>query len=168
MMTTTIRPAFARWPDYNRRLRDVIAGMSDEQLQLRPQPERWPLWATVGHVCCQRVFWLSDFAGIPGANTTPFTNASFECPGDDYLEPVMKRDELVAALDSTFGIVEAALDSWTLEMLDEEIRRSDMGPDWNHTRGSVINRVFSHDMWHCAELNETLRRNDLEQIDLWD
>jgi hypothetical protein len=53
-------------------------------------------------------------------------------------------------------------------MLEEEIRRPDFGPDWVHRRGSVIQRVFSHDVWHAAQLNEILARSGLPQIDLWD
>ena len=164
----TIRPAYSMWPRYNRRLREVVALMTAEQLAMQPSPERWPLWATVGHTCCQRVFWLCDFAGEPGAETTPFTDAGNNCPGDDDLEHVLSADELVGALDSTFRIVEGCLDQWSLDMLDEEIRRDDYGPDWVHTRGSVLQRVFSHDVWHCAELNETLKNAGLPQIDLWD
>ena len=78
----TIRPAYSMWPAYDRRLRDVVEGLTEEQLALRPSSERWPLWATVGHVACQRVFWLCDFAGEPGAATTRFTDAGNDCPGD--------------------------------------------------------------------------------------
>jgi hypothetical protein len=164
----SIRPAYSNWPQYNQRLRDAVAGLTDEQLALRPTPDRWPIWATVGHAACQRVFWLCDFAGEPGADTTRFTDAGHNCPGDDDLENVLDAGELVEALDSTFRIVEGCLDRWTLEILDEEIRRPDYGPDWVHVRGSVIQRVFSHDVWHCAELNETLSRAGLPLIDLWD
>ena len=168
MSEQVIRPAFSKWPVYNQRLREVVAGLTDEQLALRPTPERWPLWATIGHAACQRVFWLCDFAGEPGADTTPFTNAGYDCPGDDDLDNVLDAAALVHALDSTFAIVEACLDHWTLDMLDQEIRRDDFGPDWVHTRGSVIQRVFSHDVWHAAEVNEVLGRNGLRQVDLWD
>jgi hypothetical protein len=164
----SIRPAYSSWPQYNQRLRDVVAGLTDEQLALRPTPDRWPIWATIGHTACQRVFWLCDFAGEPGAETTRFTDAGHNCPGDDDLENVLDAGQLVEALDSTFRIVEGCLDRWTLEMLEEEIRRPDYGPDWVHLRGSVIQRVFSHDVWHCAELNETLSRAGLPLIDLWD
>jgi hypothetical protein len=168
MSTLTIRPAYSKWPEYQRRLRDVVAAMTDEQLAMQPSPERWPLWATVGHLACQRVFWLCDFAGEPGAESTPFTNAAYNCPGDDDLEQVLSSGALVEALDSTFPIIERCLDRWTLDMLDEEIRREDYGEGWVHTRGSVIQRVFSHDVYHCAELNETLGIHGLPQIDLWD
>ena len=164
----SIRPAYSSWPTYNQRLRDAVAGLADEQLALRPTPERWPMWATIGHTACQRVFWLCDFAGEPGADTTRFTDAGHNCPGDDDLENVLDAGQLVEALDSTFRIVEGCLDRWTLEMLDEEISRPDFGPDWVHLRGSVIQRVFSHDVWHCVELNETLGRAGLPLIDLWD
>ena len=168
MSIATIRPAYSKWPEYHRRLRDVVAALTDEQLAMRPSPQRWPLWATVGHTACQRVFWLCDFAGEPGAETTPFTNAGYNCPGDDDLEHVHTPDALVGALDSTFRIVENCLDGWSLDMLDDEIRRPGWDGSWVRIRGSVIQRVFSHDLYHCAELNETLGIAGLPQIDLWD
>ena len=40
--------------------------------------------------------------------------------------------------------------------------------DWVHTRGSVLQRVFSHDLYHCGELSQTLGIAGLPQIDPWD
>ncbi len=97
----------------------------------------------------------------------PFTNAGYDCPGDDDLEHVLGAERLVEALDSTFRIVEACLDRWIFEMLPEEIRRDDLGPDWTHTRGWVIQRVFSHDVYHIAELNEALGIAGLPQVEIW-
>jgi uncharacterized damage-inducible protein DinB len=166
--STTIRPAYQMWPRYQQRLRDAVASLTEEQLAIQPSPERWPLWATVGHLACQRVFWLCVFAGESGVETTPFPNSAFNCPGDDDLDHVWSADRLAGALDSTFRIVEGCLDAWTLEMLDEEIRRPEWDASWVHTRGSVIQRVFSHDVWHTAEVNEALGNAGLPQIDLWD
>jgi uncharacterized damage-inducible protein DinB len=163
----TIRQAYSKWPDYNNRLLAVVAAMSDAQLAIQPTPERWPIWATIGHTACQRVFWLCDFAGEPGADTTPFTNAGSNCPGDDDLEHVLSAGQLVEALESTFRIVEHCLDSWTVDSLAEELRREDWDETWVHSRGSVIQRVFAHDVYHVAELNEALGRAGLLQIDLW-
>jgi uncharacterized damage-inducible protein DinB len=167
MAGTGIRAAFDVWPVYNARLRDAVASLTDEQLALRPSPDRWPIWATIGHLACQRVFWLCDFAGEPGADTTPFTNAAFDCPGDDDLEHVLGPQALADALDSTFAIVERCLDGWTLAMLAEEVRHPEWDGSWTHTRGWTIQRVFSHDVYHAAETNETLSRSGLPQIDLW-
>ncbi len=167
MSDPTIRAAYSKWPDYQRQFRDVVAGLTAEQLAIRPTPERWPLWATVGHAACQRVFWLCDFAGEPGADTTPFPNAGYDCPGDDDLEHVLDAGALVDALDTTFRIVERCLDRWTLDMLAEELRRPEWDASWVHTRGSVIQRVFSHDIYHIAQLNDALGNAGLPQVDLW-
>ena len=168
MSEMTIRAAYGTWPEYNRRLRDVVAAMTDEQLAIRPARERWPLWATIGHAACQRVYWLCDVAGEPGAETTRFTNAGFDCPGDDDLEHVLTAADLADALDSTFRIVERCLDRWTLPMLEEEIRNPEWDGSWVPTRGWVLQRVFAHDVSHITELNEALGTAGLTQIDLWD
>ena len=164
----TIRPAYSKWPEYNRRLRDIVASLTEEHLAIRPSPARWPVWATVGHTACQRVSWLCGFAGEPGAETTPFLDALHSCPGDEYLDPPLSARELVEALDSTFRVVENVLDRSTLAMLDEAIRRTFGDEEWVYPLGSVIQRVFTHDVWHCAELNEALVIAGLPQIDLWD
>jgi hypothetical protein len=164
----SIRPAYSKWPDYNLRLRDVVGGLTDQQLLLKPSAERWPLWATIGHALCQRVFWLCDFAGEPGADTTRFTDAAYNCPGDDDLENVLSADQLVEAIDSTFRIIDGCLDRWTFASLDEVLSRPEWGDDRVHSRGWVIQRVFSHDVYHIAEINEILATNGVAQIDLWD
>ena len=105
------RTAFPTWPDQNRRLRERVAAMTDEELARRPTPDRWPLWASLGHLACQRVWGLCDFAGAPGAAESPFPNAGWNCPGDDDLEHVWTREQLLDALDRTFAIVEWCLDN---------------------------------------------------------
>ena len=168
MSDATIRSAYSKWPDYNRRLRDVVAGLTDEQLALQAARDRWPLWATLGHTFCQRVFWLCDFTGETGADTTRFTNAGYDCPGDDDLEHVLSAADLVEALDSTFRIVERCLDTWTVNSLDEVLRRPEWDASWVHTRAAVIQRVFSHDIYHVADANAVLGAAVLPQVDLWD
>jgi DinB superfamily len=167
MSDPTIRPAFRTWLEHNERMRDVVAAMTDEQLAIRPSPDRWPVWATAGHTACQRVFWLCDFAGEPGADSTPFPNAASDCPGDDDLDHALDGASLAEALDSTFRIVEHCLDRWTVGMLDEEIVRRWGDEERVHARGWVLQRVYAHDVYHCAELNEALGVAGLPQIDLW-
>ena len=167
MSDASIRPAFSSWPRYNQRLRDTVATLSDEQLAVAPSQERWPLWATIGHLACQRVFWLCDFAGAPGAESTPFTEAANNCPGDDDLEHVLGAGDLTEALDATFRIVEQCLDTWTVASLEQVIRHPEWNETWAHTRGFALERVLSHDIYHCAEINEALSAAGLPLIDLW-
>jgi hypothetical protein len=73
----------------------------------------------------------------------------------------------VAELDSTFGLIEGILDRWPIASLDEVLRRPEWDESWVHTRGVVVQRSFGHDVWHTADLNDTLGRHGLEGIDIW-
>jgi uncharacterized damage-inducible protein DinB len=163
-----IRPAFATWAFYNDHIREAVADLTTEQLALRPFPDGWPIWAILGHALCQRVFWLCDFAGESGVETTRFTDAAYNCPGDDDLDTVLSAADLVDALDATWRIVEHCLDTWTVASLGETLSRPDWDDSWVHTRGSVIQRVFGHDVYHVAEVNVALGAAGLPLIDLWD
>jgi hypothetical protein len=162
-MTTPIRAAYSQWPMYDARLREVVGGLGVAELARTATAGGWPAWAIVGHLACQRVFWLCNFAGEQGAETTPFTNAGYECPGDDDLERVLDGAQLVEALASTFRIVERVLDTWTVESLDEVVRRPEWDASWVHTRGALIQRVFSHDIYHLSELGSALGTG----LDIW-
>jgi hypothetical protein len=167
MANRTIRAAYPNWPRYEAALREVVAGLTDDQLAIRPTPERWPLWATIGHLACQRVSGLCGFAGEPGGDDTPFPDALYRCPGDEYLEPVMNAEQLVHALDSTFRVIEDVLDRWTFDTLEEVIERDFDGDIWRRSRGALVQRTFAHDLTHIAEINETLGRAGLREIDLF-
>ncbi|HEX5039955.1 MAG TPA: DinB family protein [Candidatus Limnocylindria bacterium] len=161
-----VRLFYDRWPQYNRRLRDVFAAMSPDQLANRPSPEGMPIWATVGHTAAMRVYWLCEIAGEPGAESTPFTDLSAGGWEDDLDHP-RGADELVRALDSTFGIVEGCLDRWTPDDLTTTVERTYGDTVQLHSRSSILQRIFSHEAYHCGELSQTLGIAGLPQIDLW-
>jgi len=86
---------------------------------------------------------------------------------EDDLDHPRRADELVEALDSTFRLIEGCLDRWTPAMLADAIRRDYDGTVQVHTRGSILQRLFSHEAYHCGELSQTLGIHGLPQIDLW-
>jgi uncharacterized damage-inducible protein DinB len=161
-----IRPFYDRWPQYNRRLTEVIAAMSDEQLAIRPDPDRWPIWATVGHTAAARVYWLCAVIGEPGAETTPFTDPNGEGWEDDLTHP-RGAAELVGALDSSWAIVDRCLDEWSPDDLDLPVERFYGEIRQVHSRSSIIQRLLTHEAYHCGELSQTLGIHGLPQIDLW-
>jgi uncharacterized damage-inducible protein DinB len=162
----SVLPFYDQWPQYNGRLTEVVAAMTPEQLALAPHESRWPIWATVAHTAGARVYWLCVVMGEPGQDRTPFEDPAAMGWEDDLDHP---RDaaELVSALDSTWSIVADCLERWTPEMLGETITREYAGTATRHTRGAVLQRLFSHDAYHCGELSQTLGILELPQIDLW-
>ncbi|MFN8621185.1 MAG: DinB family protein [Chloroflexota bacterium] len=163
MTVDSIRPFYADWPLYHRHIVDLVAGMTAEQLAIRPGPERWPIWATVGHMAGVRVFWLCYVGGEPGIADTPWADPS-QAGWEDDLDRPRSADELVHALTSTWAIVDRCLDRWTPDML-----QTTMTPDGErfHTRQSVLLRLLSHDAYHAGEISQTLGIAGLPQIDLW-
>ena len=168
MTGSAVRAAYGAWPGFNERLIERVATLTEEQLAIVPGPGRWPLWASIGHLACQRVFGLCDVAGEPGAADSPFPNAAFDCPGDDDLERAWSAAQLVDALQRTFAIIERALATWTPESLDEVIRHPEWGGDHERTRGTTLSRCFAHDVWHVGELSDALARAGLDPINPWD
>jgi uncharacterized damage-inducible protein DinB len=166
-MPRSIRPFYDRWPTYNRRLVDVVRAMSAEQLAVRPASDRWPVWATVGHTAGVRVYWLCGILGEPGAETTPFTDPLSGVGWEDDEGTPRGAQELVTALETTWRLVDRCLDRWTPPMLAETVIRQYGGQQQAHTRASIIQRLFSHDAYHCGELSQTLGIHGLPQIDLW-
>ena len=162
-----IRPFYDRWPQYNRRLTEIVGAMTDEQLAIRPSPDRWPIWATVGHTAGTRVYWLCNVLGEPGAAATPFPDPTALDGWEDDLDHPRSAGELVTALDTTFAIIDRCLDVWTPAMLDEVVERPLGDQRQLHSRSSIVQRMFSHEAYHCGELSQTLGIHGLPQIDLW-
>lgn len=163
----SVRRIYDRWPQYNRRLTEVIGAMTDEQLAIRPSPERWPIWATVGHTAGVRPYWLCTVLGEPGAEMTPFADLGDDIGWEDDLDHPRGTTELVTALETTWAIVEGCLDRWTADMLDEVVERRSAGSIQLHSRASILQRMLTHDAYHCGELSQTLGIHGLPQIDLW-
>jgi uncharacterized damage-inducible protein DinB len=156
---------YAGWDRYNAQIVTVVRGMSDDQLAIQPAPDRWPLWATLGHTAGVRVYWLCGVLGEPGAEATPFKDPLSGVGWEDDLDHPRSSRELVMALESTWRVVERCLNSWDPEMLDESFT-TPFGPR-AHTRQSVLMRLLTHDAYHCGELSQTLGIHGLTQIDLW-
>jgi uncharacterized damage-inducible protein DinB len=163
----SIRLFYDRWPQYNRRLTEIVGAMSDEHLAIRPAPERAPIWATVGHTAGVRVYWLCDVLGEPGAETTPFADRTSGVGWEDDLDHPRSAAELVQALDTTWAIVDRLLDRWTPAMLEETVERFYGDQRQVHSRSSILQRLSTHEAYHCGELSQTLGIAGLPQIDLW-
>lgn len=162
----SVKKFYDRWSQYNQRMVDVVAEMSVDQLAVKPSDDGWPLWATIGHTAGGRVYWLCVVAGEPGASDTPFADPANEGWEDDLDNP-RSADELVNALNSTWNIIEGCLERWTPQSIGQEIRREYGGTTQLHTRGSILQRLFSHDAYHCGELSQTMGIHGFTQIDLW-
>ena len=164
---TSVGRFYEGWHTYNERITEVVRDLSAGDLEVRPAPERWPIWATVGHMAGVRVYWLCGVLGEPGAEATPFPDPLSGFGWEDDLDSPRTSAELTEALESTWRIIAVCLQTWTPEMLFEAFRRQVGKKTQVYTRQSVLLRLLSHDAYHSGELSQTLGINDLPQVDLW-
>ena len=167
----TAAELYRGWSFTNDALISAIAPLSPEQVRLATGSGDWQIWMSASHIAGARVFWLCTVFGEPGAETTPFTDPSVGWE-DDPSHP-RRADELVHALESSWRIVERALDTWTIESLSQEARRVRGNEVRIHTRQSVLMRMITHDAYHAGEIALTLGAHGLGQgspngpVDLW-
>jgi hypothetical protein len=162
----SIRHLYPDWAQYRSRLVDAIRDLNADQLAIRAGPEHAPIWALAAHCAGMRVYWLCGILGEPGAESTPFPDASGYGWEDEPDHP-RSAEELVGALETTGAIVDHCLDTWTMDMLGVEFERWSGGVRHVHTRGSVLMRSLSHDAFHSGEISQLLGVHGLPEIDLW-
>ena len=163
----SIRLFYDRWPQYNQALADVVGALTDQELAVRPSPGGWPIWATTGHTVAMRVYWLCGVAGEAGAHTTPWPDPLTGLGWEDDLDHPRGAAELVEAIHSTWALVDGVLDRWTPDFLTEAVVRVHGDARQVHSRSSILQRLLTHEAYHCGELSQTLGIHGLPQIDLW-
>lgn len=166
-MGRSVARLYPDWSPYAERLRDGVKDLSPEQLALRAGPEHAPIWALAAHVAGTRVFWLCGVFEQPGAETTPFPEPMSGIGWEDDEDHPRSGRELVTALDSSWRVIAGCLERWTVDDLELTATRRRDGVEQVHTRGSVLNRLFSHDAFHAGEISQLLGLHHLPPIDLW-
>jgi uncharacterized damage-inducible protein DinB len=156
----------AGWARYNAQLVEGIRRLPSEALQLKGGDGAWPIWAITAHTAGTRVYWLCGVLGEKGAENTPFPDASGE-GWEDHLDQPRRADELIAALESSWQVVQSCLTRWTPEMLPQGFIRKTAGGSQLHTRSSVLTRMIAHDAYHCGEISLLLGMHGITPIDLW-
>ena len=160
MSDATIRSAYPKWPDYNRRLRDVVAGV-DRRAARASSPSPGAL-AALGdarpHRLPARVLAVR-LRRRAGRRDDAVHERRLRLPGRRRPRARARAPtELVDALDSTFRIVERCLDRWTVDVA----RRGAPPPGVGRELGPHPRRGdpagVRHDVSHITELNEALGR----------
>ena len=154
------------WSRYNTQLVEGIRRLPAAALQLKGGDSSWPIWAIAAHTAGMRVYWLCGVLGEKGAEKTPFPDASGE-GWEDHLDQPRRADELIAALESSWQIVQSCLTRWTPDMLAQRFTRETPRGPQSHTRGSVLTRIVTHDAYHCGEISLLLGMHGITPIDLW-
>lgn len=158
---STLDVIYESWRGYGEKLRECIAPLTNEQLQLQPAAHMWPLEQIVQHIISVRAGWFS------------YTLQEDDDAMKEYaswgqrVSAARSAAELARGLDETWAFIEARLQRWTpadcaVTFPDEDGN----GQIWQVSRSWVIYHVMEHDLHHGGEASLILGMNGLQTPDL--
>ena len=158
---STLEVIYENWAGYNKRLKNCISPLTDQQLSLQPAAGLWPLGQIVQHIISVRSGWFSGTLQEPH----PLMNEYMLWGQRD--SPERSAVELVRGLDETWTFIESHLHGWT--DADGAKTFPDAGEDgqvYQVSRSWVIYHVLEHDLHHGSEISLILGMNGLQPLEI--
>src|SRR5262250_437855 len=98
------------WETYQQSLVETIAPLSSEQLAFPAASHQWTIGMLAQHMVANRVWWFQLWMGEGSPELAPIMRWD---PGEGVEPPALEAAELVAGLESTWGMIAQALGRWT-------------------------------------------------------
>ena len=154
-------PVYDGWADQHRRIIETLSPLTDEQVKLR-LGEEWAIWQLAGNMIGGRLYWLCSMLSEDDLGCRARLFGSNPEGWEDNPERPRSAAELVDGFEQTWGVVEKALDRWTLEDLARPVEAIDFwGRPRTITPSFVVWRLSSHEAHHGSEIAATLRVHGL-------
>jgi uncharacterized damage-inducible protein DinB len=171
--TPVLQPFVEGWATHQRHLLAAIAGLSQEQLALRPATDQMGIWQLASHMAGSRAYWFHDVLGEGdpairdmfrvASTTVPGLSLEFAGWEDDETHP-RTASEIVDAFHQTWDMVADCLERWTAD--DITARIPQRGTGRITTRGWVIWHLMEHEAHHGGAISLILGTNGLPGLDL--
>jgi len=159
---TTIAPFYKGWNEYQHHLARVVAPLTSEQMALQTAPHLRPVGMTITHIITVRAGWFYFVLNERDERLVEFTE------WEEWAQPYKSSTELVRGLETTWQVIEEALNRWTVAELNDEFwDQDDTGkPVGPLTRQWVLWHLIEHDLHHGGELSFTLGTHGVAGINL--
>lgn len=147
--TLTLADVYAGWDDFNKKLVEAVAPLTNEQLELRAAPHLRSAREIISHLVRTRASWFR-LLGATDPEWKPFL--AWDHPG----EPMRNATEIVKGVEDSLRLLNDMLTRWTVADLVEKYEGEWRGEPYSLTRQWVIQHVLEHDHFHGGELFLTL------------
>ncbi|HET8840668.1 MAG TPA: DinB family protein [Ktedonobacteraceae bacterium] len=156
-----LAPFYKGWDEYQQKLVKALAPLSQEQLDLRASGTLRSVSNLVRHIIGARARWLHYVLREDDEST--FDLMEWDRPD----QPTRSASELISALETSWRVLQNALNRWTIADLEEILHDiGEDGEDETFTRQWVIWHLIEHDLHHGGEFSFLLGMHDLPGIDL--
>ncbi len=165
--TLPLITCYKGWETYQQSLVEIIAPLSSEQLALPVAPHHWSIGMVAQHMVADRVWWFQVWMGEGSPDLAPIAHWD---PADEEEQPELEAAELVAGLESTWGMIADALARWTPADLGHvfpsppSLSEEEQKVFGERTRQWIIWHVLEHEIHHGGELSLALGGYGLEGI----
>ncbi|HEX6779442.1 MAG TPA: DinB family protein [Ktedonobacterales bacterium] len=162
----SLAQCYKGWDLYQQQLMTAIAPLSPDQLTLRAAPQLRALGPQVAHMIATRARWLHLDLHEGGAELDDLMGWDGWTQDRGWIEPSVRTTaELVRGLETTWQVIQAALERWTIADLEEVFPPTFPGED-SFTRQFVIWHLIEHDLHHGGELSFVLGMHGLAALQL--
>jgi len=158
---TALMPFYQGWDVYQQHLVDAVTPLTADQLALRASSDLRSIGEIALHIIGARARWLHYVFGEGGEELIAL--GTWDRPD----QPARSGTELAGALETTWQVIQNALQRWTIADLDEVFHDSDdNGEVETFTRQWVLWHLIEHDLHHGGELSLMLGMHHLKAIEL--
>jgi uncharacterized damage-inducible protein DinB len=157
--TVTLADVYAGWDDFNKKLVEALAPLSEEQLDLRVAPSQRSAREIILHLVRARASWF-ELLGATDPEWKPVL--AWDRPG----QPTRNVAEIVTGVEATLRLLNDMLRGWTVADLTYTYEGAWRGEPYSLTRQWVIQHVLEHDHFHGGELFLTLGAHGIATPDL--
>jgi uncharacterized damage-inducible protein DinB len=155
----TLADVYAGWDDFNKKLIEALAPLTDEQLDLRVAPSQRSAREIILHLVRTRASWF-QLLGATDPEWKPFLD------WDRSGQPARDATEIVTGVEDTMRLLNDMLAGWAVSDLAEKYEGEWRGEPYSLTRQWVIQHVLEHDHFHGGELFLTLGAHGIATPDL--
>ena len=150
----SLLPLYKGWDTYQGLLIKAIEPLSLEQLSLHTAPQLRSIGELATHIIGVRAGWL--YYTLERGDEQMVSVAS---------QPASSAASLVKGLETTWQVIQDALNDWTTDDLAHPVYDTDEnGEVQTYTRQWVIWHLIEHDMHHGGELSFALGTHGLPGI----
>ncbi len=157
---TALETIFKGWEEYQGHILKALAPLSAEQLALRAGPNLRSIGDIATHMIGARARWLTRTTDADGGDSAPLAQLR------SADRSALTADELVAGLETTWGILRSSLDRWTDEELARPFTARWGDEEVTFTRQWIVWHLIEHDLHHGGELSYSLGMHGLAAPDL--
>jgi uncharacterized damage-inducible protein DinB len=152
------------WDGYQEHLVRASASLTPEQLGLHAAPYLRSLGEQLAHIVAVRARWLRLDLHEGGAELDALMSwDGWTLDDGQKIPPDRSAAELVGGLETTWHVIQPALQRWTIADLAEVFLPSFPGEE-SFTRQFVIWHLIEHDLHHGGELSFLLGMHGLTAI----